>query len=147
MGHRDLSFEIQAPPEHVYGLLIDPDRLPDWMIGLKGVATTGPLDRPGSRATLKFGGPWTVKAEVLAAEPGVRHQSRAKEMLGLVTCTTTVSFRPVGTGTHLEVAYDYVVAGGSIGRRFDDKVGDEMTGHGAKEYARLKSIAEALADA
>ena len=145
MGHRDLSVDIQAPPERVYALLTDPDRLPDWMVGLKSVATTGPLDRPGTRATLRFGGPWTVRAEVLAAEPGVRHQSRAKEMLGFVTCTTTVDFRPVGTGTRLEVAYDYAVAGGPLGRRFDDKVGDEMTGHGAKEYARLKSIAEAAA--
>jgi uncharacterized protein YndB with AHSA1/START domain len=143
MGHRNLSFDIGAPPERVYSLLIDRDRLPDWMIGLKRVATTGPLDRPGSKATLDFGGPWTVKAEVLAAEPGVRHQSRAKEMLGLVTCTTTVNFRPVDAGTRLEVAYDYVVAGGRVGRRFDHRVGDEMTGHGAKEYARLKSMAEA----
>ncbi len=143
MGHRDLSFEIQAPPERVYALLTDADRFPDWMLGLKSVATTGPLDRPGSKATLSFGGPWTVKAEVLAAEPGVRHQSRAKEMLGLVTCTTTVNFRPVDAGTRLEVAYDYVVAGGPLGRRFDQRVGNEMTGHGAKEYTRLKSIAEA----
>lgn len=145
MGHRDLSVEIQAPPKRVYSLLTDADRLPAWMLGLRSVATTGPLDRPGSRATLSFGGPWTVKADVLAAEPGVRHQSRAKEMLGLVTCTTTVNFQPVDAGTRLEVAYDYVVAGGPLGRRFDQRVGDEMTGQGAKEYARLKSIAEAPA--
>ena len=123
MGHRDLSFDIQAPPDRVHALLVD----------------------PGSRATLRFGGPWTVRARVLAAEPGLPHRSRAKEMLGLVTCTTTMRFRPVGTGTRLEVACDYVVAGGPIGRRFDGRVGDEMTEHATKEYSRLKWIAGAAA--
>lgn len=104
MGHRDLSFDIQAPPDRVHALLVDPDRSPDWMLGLKSVATTGPLDRPGSRATLRFGGPWTVRARVLAAE-----------------------------------------SGGPIGRRFDGRVGDEMTEHATKEYSRLKWIAEAAA--
>ncbi len=96
MGHRDLTFEIQAPPERVYALLIDPDRLPDWMLGLKSVATTGPLDRPGSELTLKFGPPFTVTSKVISSEPGVRHQVRAREMLGLVTCTTTATLEPAG---------------------------------------------------
>jgi carbon monoxide dehydrogenase subunit G len=143
MGHRDLSFEIQAPPERVYALLIDPDRLPEWMLGLKSVAATGPLDRPRSELTMKFGPPFTVTSKVIASEPGVRHQVRAREMLGLVTCTTTASLAPVAAGTHLGIAFDYVVAGGPLGRRFDDKVGDDMTGNATKEYARLKSIAEA----
>lgn len=145
MGHRDLSFEIQAPPERVYGLLIDPGRLPDWMLGLKSVATTGPLDRPGSELTLKFGPPFTVRSTVISTEPGVRHQVRAREMLGLVTCTTTATLEPAGAATRLGIAFDYVVAGGPLGRRFEDKVGDEMTENATKEYARLKSIAEAPA--
>ena len=143
MGHRNLSFEIQAPPERVYGLLIDPDRLPDWMLGLKSVATTGPLDRPGSELTMTFKPPFTVTSKVIATEPGVRHQVRARELLGLVTCTTTATLEPDGAGTRLGIAFDYVIAGGPLGRRFDDKVGDEMTDNATKEFARLKSIAEA----
>ena len=143
MGHRDLSFEIQAPPERVYALLIDPVRLPDWMLGLKSVATTGPLDQPGSELTMKFKPPFTVTSKVIASEPGVRHQVRAREMLGLVTCTTTATLEPAVAGTRLGIAFDYAVAGGPLGRRFEDKVGDEMTENASKEYARLKSIAEA----
>jgi carbon monoxide dehydrogenase subunit G len=145
MGHRDLSFEIEAPPERVYALLIDPDRLSDWMLGLKSVATTGPLDQPGSELTMKFGPPFTVTSKVIDSKPGIRHQVRAREMLGLVTCTTTASLEPAGAGTRLGIAFDYAVAGGPLGRRFDDKVGDEMTVNATKEYARLKAIAEAPA--
>ena len=142
MGHRELSFEIHAPPERVYALLIDPDRMPDWMLGLKSVAATGPLDRPGSELTVKFGPPFTVTSKVIESERGVRHQVRAREMLGLVTCTTTATLQPVAAGTRLGIAFDYVAAGGPLGRRFDDKVGDEMTANATKEYTRLKSLAE-----
>ncbi len=142
MGHRDLSFDIQASPGRVYALLIDPDRLPDWMLGLKSVATTGRLDQPGSELTLRFKPPFTVTSRVISSEPGVRHQVRAREMLGLVTCTTTATLEPSGAGTRLGIAFDYVVAGGPLGRRVEDKVGDEMTENATKEYARLKSIAE-----
>ena len=94
---------------------------------------------------MKFGPPFTVTSKVISSEPGVRHQVRAREMLGLVTCTTTATLEPAGAGTRLGIAFDYAVAGGPLGRRFDDKVGDEMTGNATKEYARLKSIAEAPA--
>jgi hypothetical protein len=115
------------------------------MLGLKSVATTGPLDRPGSALTMRFAGPFRVTSKVIESVPSVSHQVRAREMLGLVTCTTTSTIEPVGAGTRLGIAFDYVVAGGPLGRRFDDKVGDEMTGNATKEYARLKSIAEAPA--
>ena len=47
MGHRDLTFEIQAPPDRVYSLLIDPDRLPDWMPGLRASPRPGRSTDPG----------------------------------------------------------------------------------------------------
>src|SRR5687768_16464436 len=117
--------------------------MPDWMLGLRSVDTTGPLDRPGSELTMRFGPPFTVTSRVVSSEPGVRHQVRAHEMLGLVTCTTTYTLEPAGAGTRIGIAFDYVVAGGPLGRRFDDRVGNEMTANASKEYARLKSIAEA----
>jgi hypothetical protein len=112
------------------------------MLGLRSVGTTGPLDHPGSELRMKFDGPFRVACKVIDSEPGLRHQVRAREMLGLVTCTTTATLEPIGPGTRPGIAFDYVVLGGPLGRRFDDKVGDEMTGNATKEYARLKSIAE-----
>lgn len=143
VGHRDVTLQVRTPPDRLYALLVDADRLGDWMIGLKSVETTGPLDRPGSTATLRFGGPFRVTSTVIDTRPGVSHQQRAREMLGLVTCTTTTRLEPDGAGTRLDVAFDYVVAGGPVGRLFEGMVGDEMAGRAGKEYARLKSLAEA----
>jgi len=143
MGHRSLTVAIDAPPERLYALLVDADRLPEWMLGLKRVTISGPLDRPGSEATLKFGGPFTVTSRVVDTTPGARHEVRAREMGGLVSCTTTTHLEPDGAGTRLRVDFDYFVAGGPIGRLIEGMVGNEMVGRAGREYARLKSLAEA----
>ncbi len=142
MGHRDLTFEVHAPPERVYALLVDADRMPEWMLGLRSVTTTGPLDRPGSEATLKFGGPFTVRSRVIATDPGVRHELLSRELLGLVTCTTATTLVPEGGGTRVGVDFDFVVAGGPVGRLFDGMVGGEMTDRAGREYERLTALAE-----
>jgi uncharacterized membrane protein len=95
--------------------------------------------------TLRFGGPFTVTSRVIDTTPGVRHEMRAREMLGLVTCRTTTRLEPEGAGTRVRVAFDYAVAGGPLGRLFENMVGGEMTSRAGKEYARLKSIAETAA--
>jgi uncharacterized membrane protein len=71
-----------------------------------------------------------------------RHVQRLKELLGLVTCTTTARFRQVDSGTELRLAMRYRVAGGPIGRMFDSRVGDEMVTTVRRDLARLKALAE-----
>jgi hypothetical protein len=83
-----------------------------------------------------------MTAEVLQVEPPTRHVQRLKELLGLVTCTTTAQFRRVEGGTELRVEMDYRVAGGPIGRLFDARVGDEMVATIGGDLARLKALAE-----
>ena len=142
MGHRTMNLEMAAAPATVYGLYTDATRLADWQDGIKNISVTGPLDRVGSEVTIRYGWPFTVKGVVLAADAGVRHQERLKEMLGLVTCTTTASFAPVGAGTAVTFDFDYQVAGGPIGRLFDGMVGGEIVGRFSKESANLKALAE-----
>jgi hypothetical protein len=79
---------------------------------------------------------------VLQVEPPARHVQRLKELLGLVTCTTTARLRRVGGGTELRLEMDYRVAGGPIGRLFDAWVGDEMVATAGGDLARLKALAE-----
>ena len=49
-------------------------------------------------------------------------------MMGLVSCTTTASFVPAGSGTQATFNLDYRVAGGPIGRLFDGMLGGEIEG-------------------
>jgi uncharacterized protein YndB with AHSA1/START domain len=142
MGDRHVSVMIAAPPEVVFGLYTDPGRARDWLSGLREVRATGPPDRPGSRAVITYRWPFKVTAEVLQAEPPNLHVQRLKELLGLVSCTTTARLRRVGGGTELRLEMDYRVAGGRVGRLVDARVGEEMVATAGGDLARLKALAE-----
>jgi hypothetical protein len=111
MGDRHVSMIINAPPERVFKLYTDPARAREWLSGVREVRTTGPPDQPGSRAVITYRWPFTMTAEVLRAEPPQLHVQRLKELLGLVTCTTTARFRPVEGATQLRLEMAYRVAG------------------------------------
>ena len=142
MGDRHVSMIINAPPERVFKLYTDPARARDWLSGVREVRATGPPDQPGSRAVITYRWPFTMTAEVLRAEPPHLHVQRLKELLGLVTCTTTARFRQLDGGTELHLAMHYRVAGGPLGRLFDRLVGDEMVTTVRGDLARLKALAE-----
>ena len=112
MGDRHVSMIINAPPERVFKLYTDPGRAREWLAGVREVRVAGPPDQPGSRAVIAYRWPFTMTAEVLRAESPRLHVQRLKELLGLVTCTTTARFRPVEGATELRLEMDYRVAGG-----------------------------------
>jgi uncharacterized protein YndB with AHSA1/START domain len=144
MGNRHVSVRINAMPEVVFGLYTDPRRARDWLAGVREVRTDGPTDQPGGRAVFTYRWLFKMTAEVLEAARPARHVQRLKELLGLVTCTTTTTtrFRQVDGGTELRLRMHYRVAGGPIGRLFDRLVGDEMVTTVRSDLARLKALAE-----
>ena len=126
----------------MFGLYTDAGRVREWLSGVREVRTAGPTDQPGGRAVIVYRWPFKMTAEVLEVEPPTRHVQRLRELLGLVTCTTTARFRQVEGGTELRLGMVYRVAGGPIGRVFDSRVGDEMVTTSRKDLARLKALAE-----
>ena len=142
MGQRQVSADIGAPPERVFDIYTDAQRIGDWQTGVKGVESTGSLSQAGSTWTVRYGGPFTVKGTVLEVERPARHRQRFSEMMGLVKCTTTAHFDASGDGTRATFDFDYRVAGGPIGRLFDGMVGSEIVGRFTKDLAGLKAIAE-----
>jgi uncharacterized membrane protein len=142
MGDRHVSVTINAPSEVVFGLYTDARWARHWLAGVREVRTAGPTDQPGGRAVFIYRWPFKMVAEVLEAERPARHVQRLKELLGLVTCTTTARFRQVEGGTELRLGMHYQVAGGPIGRMFDSRVGEEMVSTVRRDLARLKTLAE-----
>jgi uncharacterized membrane protein len=142
MGERQVSVMINAPPEIVFGLYTDAGRVREWLSGAREVRTVGPTDQPGGRAVIAYRWPFKMMAEVLEMERPARHVQRLRELLGLVTCTTTARFRWVEGGTELRLGMAYRVAGGPIGRIVDSRVGDEMVTTNRRDLARLKALAE-----
>ena len=90
-----------APPERVFDLWTDLDRMKEWVGGVTKVTDlTGPLDRPGTRYIVWFG-PMKSPTEVLEVERPHRFRTRFGNWILRGVNTTT--FEPEGTGTRIVV--------------------------------------------
>jgi hypothetical protein len=68
MGTHRLSVHVPAPPDRVFGLWIDLDRMKDWVGGVTRVTdVTGPVAQAGTTYTVWFG-PMASRTEVLEAD-------------------------------------------------------------------------------
>lgn len=141
---------IQAPPERVWQLVIDPQRIPEHNTTVVEVHdATGPLDHVGARyrsVSKVYGrrieGPW----EVTEVEPGRRLVVRGTAAGGgEVTVVTTLE--PADGGTRTAVEIDYTLPAGFLGevanRLFVERSLEREVRHSADNF---KALAEAEAD-
>ena len=117
MGHIQKAVHIDAPPERVWEVLCDAERLPEWneeLVAVKDVS--GPLDHPGTGYTQVMGfagrrmeGRLEVtKAEYLKgreieATPPLMKYARGRDRL-----------EPRDGGTEVTVEMDYELKGGAL---------------------------------
>jgi uncharacterized protein YndB with AHSA1/START domain len=68
MAEHRLTISIAAPPDRVFELWMDLDRMKDWVGGVTRVTdVTGPIDEPGTRYTVHFG-PMKSPTEIIEVE-------------------------------------------------------------------------------
>jgi uncharacterized protein YndB with AHSA1/START domain len=104
--HR-LTALAAAPPERVFDLWTDLDRMKEWVGGVTKVTdVTGPIDRVGTRYVVWFG-PVKSPTEVLEAERPHRFKTRFGSWILRGTNSTT--FEPEGDGTR--IAEEFVTEG------------------------------------
>jgi uncharacterized protein YndB with AHSA1/START domain len=96
--HRLSAFSA-APPERVFDLWTDLDRMKEWVGGVTRVTDlSGPVDRAGTRYVVWFG-PVKSPTEVLEAERPRRFTTRFGNWILRGTSSTT--FEPEGDGTRI----------------------------------------------
>jgi len=96
--HRLTAFSA-APPERVFALWIDLDRMKEWVGGVTKVTdVTGPVDQAGTRYVVWFG-PVKSPTVVLEAERPRLLSTRFGNWILRGTSTTT--FEPEGNGTRI----------------------------------------------
>ena len=96
--HR-LSIDIAAPPERVFALWMDLDRMTEWVGGVTRVTdVTGPIDVAGTRYTVRFG-PMKSPTEILEVERP--HHVRTRFGNLLLKGESNVRFEPTPAGTRL----------------------------------------------
>jgi uncharacterized protein YndB with AHSA1/START domain len=99
MSTHRFTVHVAAPPDRVFRLWSDLDRMKEWVGGVTRVTdVTGPIDRPGTRYTVWFGR-MASRTEVLEADPPrfVRTRFRSRLLGG----ETTATFEPDGDGTRI----------------------------------------------
>jgi uncharacterized protein YndB with AHSA1/START domain len=96
--HRLTAFAA-APPERIFDLWTNLDRMKEWVGGVSKVTDrSGPVDRAGTRYVVWFG-PMKSPTEVLEADRPRRFKTRFGNWLLRGTSSTT--FQPEGDGTRI----------------------------------------------
>lgn len=99
MTRHAFTIEIAAPPETVFDIWVDLDRIPEWTEGLTRVTDrVGPAGRAGTRYKAWFGRA-AARVEVLVGERPRRYDWRVR--LGPLVAEFTTELVDSGTGTRL----------------------------------------------
>lgn len=119
MGHVRDSFYVHAPPDTVWAVGADPDRIPEWnatVVDVKDV--TGPLDAPGAKYTTvsKIAGrPLDITWTVDRADRPRHAEASATTPLG-GSAHQVVHYEPEGKGTRVSIDVEYEIAPGLLGQ-------------------------------
>lgn len=93
------STEIQAPPDRVFALWTDLDRMSEWVGGVTGVTdVSGPVDRAGTTYIVRFGG-MRSPTTVLEADRPRHFRTRFGNLI--LKGESDVTFEADGDGTLL----------------------------------------------
>lgn len=139
--------QIDAPPERVWEILIDPERLPQYNATIVEVSdATGPLDQVGASYNAvakvygrRIEGRWEV-TEVDPLRRIVQRASAGDE--GAATVIGTIE--PAGGGTRAAVEVDYQLPAGFLGELADKLFVERSVERDVRHSGEnLKALAEA----
>lgn len=146
MSHVRHSILIEAPPERVWAIGRDPERMPEWNTTVVSVKDAdGPLDTLGGRFTVvsKIAGrPLDITWHIEEVEAPRFFVATATTPLG-GGARQRVDYEPEGTGTRVTIDMDYEIAGGLLGqvlsKAFAERAIERDVHHSAEN---LKAVVE-----
>lgn len=140
------KIEIDAPIERVWDLVMDPDRLGEWVTIHEEVTDVPPGDlAPGSRFRQRMklkGVPFKVRWEIVEFDPP-RHARWAGEAVAGAKASIVYDLSENGAGTTFDYVNEFDLPGGKVGklagRAFNAASGDREAKRSLK---RLKELLE-----
>jgi uncharacterized protein YndB with AHSA1/START domain len=145
MGVARQTVWIDAPPERVWAVLVDANRLPEWNADVNAVEdVTGPLDRAGASYTQVFtagGREVRGRFEIVEADEARSREMRASlPMMARATGRDTLV--PRDGGTDLTVELEFELKGGRIARLGEPMLAKRMEQALSRGGAALKELVE-----
>ena len=106
MAHYVFTIHVAAPPERVFDLWTNLERMGEWVGGVTGVTdVSGPVDQPGTTYVVRFG-PVRSPTEVIDAERPRRFATKFGNWI--LRGRSSATFEPDGGGTKLTQAFETV---------------------------------------
>ena len=106
MARYTLSTHVAAPPEHVFALWTNLDRMREWVGGVTGVSdVSGPLDQVGTTWVVHFG-PVKSPTRILEVDPPRRFVTAFGSWV--LRGRSAATFSPEGDGTRLTQEFETV---------------------------------------
>ena len=101
-----VSTLVAAPPERVFALWTDLERMGEWVGGVTGVSdVSGPVDRTGTTYVVHFG-PVKSPTEILEVDPPRRFATKFGSWI--LRGRSSATFEPEGEGTRVTQAFQTV---------------------------------------
>ncbi len=106
MAEHRISTDIAAPPDRVFALWMDLDRMIEWVGGVKRVTdVSGPIDVAGTRYIVHFG-PMKSPTEILEVERPRLFATRFGSFI--LRGRSHATFEPEGDGTRITQTFETV---------------------------------------
>jgi len=106
VGRYTIFTHVAAPPEHVFALWTNLERMGEWVGGVTGVSdVSGPVDRVGTTYVVHFG-PMKSPTEVLEVERPRVFATRFGSWL--LRGRSSATFEPDGDGTRITQTFETV---------------------------------------
>ena len=101
-----ISTQVAAPPEHVFALWTNLERMGEWVGGVTGVTdVSGPVDRAGTTYIVHFG-PMKSPTEILEVERPRIFATRFGNWL--LRGRSSATFEPEGEGTRVTQKFETI---------------------------------------
>jgi carbon monoxide dehydrogenase subunit G len=141
----DQSISIDAPPERVFEWIDNPERLPEYVPGVRRVDNVQRSDR-------RVGDSFQLHYSVLGLEAPTKFttveytkpERIVEQMDGAFIGTFATTLRPEGRGTRVNVRIQYTMKGGLVGKAVNTLLVERLNEKNAEHFLEnLKIVSEA----
>ena len=137
------SIVINANPEAIDAIAVDPSRLPEWYVGIDEVKPDGKYPQVGGAVDAVYKAVGISFKIKMTSEEYAPRQSIRISMAGMITGNHRWAYQPEGESTRLNVTFEYEMPGGGVGQAFNKLVVERMnTENLEKSLENLKAIVE-----